>query len=413
MNVLLITTTYPTPWRPRQGTFNETLVAGLRRFHQVHVIAPVPWTQRLHRPQMLASHRGGNDSGNIEHPISFYPPKILRHRYGRFLWHSIRHRVVQLGKEFRPDVVLGYWMHPDGDAALRAARYFGVPGIVVSGGSDLRGLTASTNRRKAVTRVLNTADHVVVVSEDLRRRAIEFGVDPDQVNVIRRGVRPNLFYPVPRGAARLAIDMPQDAIVLLWAGRLEPVKNPAMMLYAAQQWQRRWGERVRVLMFGDGSMRSELESLRRQLGLHDVVRIAPAVSQTELALRYKAADLTVLTSHSEGVPNVLLESIACGVPFVATNVGGVNEIATPDVDALIADGNVQQLVETVIQQIECPGRNRRHVERSFVPSDVSEMAGRFDTVIRRVVEAKPRGVFPLPAAAIARSESTQWTEAAG
>jgi teichuronic acid biosynthesis glycosyltransferase TuaC len=407
MKLLLITSTYPTPTRLRQGAFNETLVAALRENHRVHVIAPVPWSQVRPHPFIQLAAQPEQD-----YPISYYPPKLLRQCYGRFLWQSIRSTVTGLARRgFRPDAVIGYWIHPDGEAAVRAARYFDVPSLVMSGGSDLLRLPASPPRRQAVTRVLKSADRVIVVSQDLRRRAISLGANPEHVALIRRGIRRDLFYPVDRQAARRAAGLPADAIVLMWAGRLEPVKNPAMLLYAAREWHRRWGNRLQVLMYGDGSMRGELQQLRSELQLDDVVQMNPAISQTELALRYKAADLTVLTSHSEGVPNVLLESISCGVPFVATDVGGVGEIATDGLDALVGDGNIQQLVETVIQQVE--RSPQRLPSRQFQPPSVAAMAAECSELIKRTVIARSQHVLPMPASPIDIANATAWTEAAG
>jgi len=412
MNVLFISATYPTPRRPRQGAFNAALVSALQTHHDVRVIAPVPWTQAI-GGKATASRREhvGESRSSAEYPLSLYPPKLFRSSYGSFLWHSIRQSVRRLGKEFRPDVVFGYWLHPDGEAANRAARYFDVPSVVMAGGSDLRQLPATAARRRAVGRVLRQADRVIVVSEELRKRAISFGLNGDRVELIRRGVNRDLFYPVDRRLARAALGLPDDAVVLLWAGRLEPVKNPAMLLYAAREWQRRWGNRLRVLMFGDGSMQREISELRRDLQLEQVVQLHPAISQTELALRYKAADLTILTSHSEGVPNVLMESITCGVPFVATKVGGVEEIATPGLDALVGDGNIQQLIEAVIQRVECRGANNQH-QRQFVPPRIEQMADQFDNLIGRVTETHRRELLPLPLHPVP-TEASSWTEAAG
>ena len=102
-----------------------------------------------------------------------------------------------------------------------------------------------------------------------------------------------------------------------------------------------------------------------------------------MALRYNAADLTVLTSHSEGIPNVLLESISCGTPFVATDVGGVSEIASPNIDQLVADDDIEALVQAVVQRIESPSE----APRVFQPDGLAEMAARFNAVFDRTLLA--------------------------
>lgn len=373
MKILLITATYPTPARPRQGAFNRVLVESLRARHDVRVIAPIPWTQFPHRTSDPTS------DPTTRHPTYYYPPKVLRAHYHHFYWRSIGGALKGLEQDFSPDVVMGYWLHPDGAAAVRAAARYRVPSIVMSGGTDLRLLPREPQRRLAIQRVLENATRLVVFSRELADHADRLGVPPGKVDVVSRGVNRECFRRVDRAESRSACGMPQDAVVILWAGRFEEVKNPALLLHAAVRWKRAWGDSLRVILAGDGPLRKRLEPLRKQLGLHDVVQFAGDLSQSQLALHYSAADLTVLTSHSEGIPNVLLESIACGTPFVATNVGGISEIAAPGVDRLVPAGDVDALAETVIQSL----RAMPEARRTFVPTDPAGMTDQFDGVLAR------------------------------
>ncbi len=383
MNLLYIATTYPTPTSPRQGMFNRNLVDALRVNHQVRVVAPVPWVERLRKPESTSATATVESSSDVFHPTYIYPPKLLRNHYDGFFWRSIFPVLKRIQNTFTPDLVMGYWLHPDGRAALRAAEYFRVPCVVVSGGSDLRILPRTPGRRRAIQSVLADAQRLVVVSHDLAAQAIRLGMPTEKIDVVYRGVDHRCFHPSDRGDARDVCGLPRDALVLMWSGRLEPVKNPTLMLRAAQRWQLKWGDRLRILIAGDGSMRKELIKLRSRLGLDHCVRFEGNLSQPALAACYNAADAMVLTSHSEGIPNVLLESIACGVPFVATDVGGVSEIATPGVDRLVGDNDLDALVDAVVGQIDSPS----NAERDFVPDGLREMASRFEAVFHRVVSS--------------------------
>ncbi|MDV6029924.1 MAG: glycosyltransferase family 4 protein [Phycisphaera sp. RhM] len=383
MNLLYIATTYPTPTSPRQGMFNRNLVDALRVNHHVRVVAPIPWVERFRKPRSTSGSTA-ESSSDVFHPTYFYPPKLLRTHYDVFYWRSILPVLKQIQYTFTPDLVMGYWLHPDGRAALRAAEYFGVPCVVVSGGSDLRLLPQHPGRRRAIESVLSDAQRLVVVSRDLAAQATRLGMPPEKIDVVYRGVDHRCFHRSDRCDARDVCGLPRDAIVLMWSGRLESVKNPTLLLRAAQRWQLRWGDRLRILIAGDGSMRNELIKLRSRLGLDHCVRFEGNLSQQALAACYQAADAMVLTSHSEGIPNVLLESIACGVPFVATDVGGVSEIATPGVDRLVPDNDLDALVDAVVGQIESPSES----EREFVPDGLTEMASRFEVVFHRVVSSR-------------------------
>ena len=104
--------------------------------------------------------------------------------------------------------------------------------------------------------------------------------------------------------------------------------------------------------------------------------------QAELADWYRAADLTVLSSHSEGIPNVLLESLCCGTPFVATRVGGVAEIADERLHTLVPAGNPAALASGIVQRLLSP---RPHGLRPrFVPPSWEDSAGKLIDVIQEV-----------------------------
>ena len=302
--------------------------------------------------------------------------------------------IRQLEKSFIPDLVVGYWLHPDAAAAQFAADRFGVPCVALSGGSDLKRLTADPARKIQITKVLSKIDQLIVVSQDLAESAVRFGMPADKIDVIYRGVNKDCFQKSDRGLARSMCEVDQDAIVLLWSGRFEPVKNPLLMLRVVVKLVERWGDRLQVLIAGGGSMRREMVALRTELGLDKCVRFEGNLSQDELAVRYNAADLILLTSHSEGVPNVLLESMSCGTPFVATNVGGVSEIASPGVDRLVAPSDVESFADAVVQQIESSGDS----QRTFQPSGLNETSLQLEKVFSRTIDSARQRTSKMRAA---------------
>lgn len=380
MRILFITATFPTPQRPTQGAFNRELVRALSQQHEVRVVAPVPWPQRLRpAPGILRAAPGMAAGHGVAYPTSFYPPKMLRSHYGSFLWHSIRRAVDQLTVDFVPQIVLGYWSHPDGEAAVRAARRAGVPAVVIAGGSDLRLLTRDRRRRAAIGRVLDRAERVVVLSRELAEHTDRLGISRTKIDIIHRGVDRDRFCPGGASEARQTLGIGPCGPHVLWVGRLVDVKNPQMVLRAAVGWKRRWQSHLRVSIIGDGPLGPQLRRMACQLDVDDVCHFVGSVPHAQLPHWYRAADVTVLTSHSEGLPNVLLESIACGTPFVATDVGGVREIATPGADALIPAGNHEALVDQVLQLTQ----RTKLAKRIFEPDGLPAMAGRFTEALHR------------------------------
>lgn len=379
MKLLLITSTYPTPNAPHQGVFNGQMVAALSRLHAVRVIAPIPWTSNPLWKKNSPSRKSMGNTKNVIHPTFYYPPSILRWTYGFWYWLSIRKSLLHLTADFRPDAILGYWAHPDSEAAVRAARLFKVPAVVMVGGSDIRILAKTGRRRKVIQSVLTQANRVIAFSADLARHVVDLGVPSDRVDVVYRGVDHNIFKSRDRSEARKSLGIDGESIVLVWVGRLVDVKNPGMAIQATAKWKQLYGDRFRLVMIGDGVLKSGLERLADQLGTRQNISFLGSIPHAQIASWFQAANLTILTSHSEGVPNVLLESIACGTPFVATDVGGVREIADPHSDHLIAAGDEAALEAVVAAKLADTNVYQR--ERST--NDVHALASRITEILER------------------------------
>lgn len=151
--------------------------------------------------------------------------------------------------------------------------------------------------------------------------------------------------------------MAADTTALVWVGRMEPVKGLDVLLRAFAR-VRATAPAVQLHLVGDGSLRPKLEALAAELQVRDGVHFAGSVAPESLGHWYRAANLTVLSSHSEGLPNVLRESAACGTPFVSTDVGGVSEIADPDHDRLVPKADPAAFAAAVLDQLNRPAPTR-------------------------------------------------------
>ena len=114
------------------------------------------------------------------------------------------------------------------------------------------------------------------------------------------------------------------------------------------------GHNFRLVVVGQGPLRPALEQLAVQLGIADRVRFAGSLAQTELPRWYRAADVFVLPSHSEGVPNVLLEASACGTPWVASRVGGIPEIAHLGTSRMVTPNTPGELAQAIREALTAP-----------------------------------------------------------
>jgi len=158
-----------------------------------------------------------------------------------------------------------------------------------------------------------------------------YDATPDKVNTVAPGVDLDLFAPGDRYAARAALGIRPDAVVLAFVGRIQPLKAPDVLLRAAAELLARGAvsrERLTVVVAGGPSgtgleAPTSLQELAGSLGIADVVRFLPPRQGAALVDVYRAADVVAVPSHNESFGLVALEAQACGTPVVAAAVGGL------------------------------------------------------------------------------------------
>jgi glycosyltransferase involved in cell wall biosynthesis len=387
MKILLVTTVFPTPLQPNKGAFNREMVRALGASHEVQVIAPVAWpiAYRARREGQTWERARRLDDVEVRHPVYYYTPKLLRPHYGAFFWWSIRRTVNQMLRDFEPDVVIGYWAHPDGQAAVHLARRLGVPAVVMVGGTDVLVLGHEARRRQAIRRVLDDADAIVAVSQDLKRALEGWELPGSKVHVVRRGIDVARFKPGDRDAARRRLGITPAARALLWVGHMVPVKGVEVLIEACAEAATLTD--FHLYLVGNGPLSSKLQRRSVELGIERRVTFVGYVPHADLPDWYRAADLMVLPSHSEGIPNVLLESIASGTPFVASRVGGIPEIADPLLDRLVAPADARALAHALVDSLTAPSRLER---RTLSIGTATDAAERLLDVLASAVEGRRR-----------------------
>lgn len=169
-------------------------------------------------------------------------------------------------------------------------------------------------------------DAFVAISDEIRDGLLRDGIEPGRIHRIDNFVDTATFHPpAPGEKERLKEKLGYAGqLLVLYAGRLVPRKGVDHLLHAWARVASAHPE-ARLLLLGEGPLREELEALSRNLGVADSARFGGAVSNVPEYLR--AADLFVLPSLQEGMPNSLLEAMGCGLPCVATRIGGVVNVA--------------------------------------------------------------------------------------
>jgi len=257
-----------------------------------------------------------------------------------------------LFRERAVDIVHAY-LYDASLAARVAARISRVPVVLTSTRASLGYLpkiawwldriTARWSQR--IIAVSNgTADFIV------RRE----GIPAEKVVVIPNGVDVSLFHPGDRRAARANLAIPQDAFVVACVGRLREQKGHRYLLDALDA-VRSEIPSILCLIAGEGPLSGQLEARAQLLGLAGVCRFLGLVNPIQHV--YEAADVLVLPSLYEGMPNVVLEAMATGRPVIATAVEGSTDLVVPSVTGiLIPAGNVGALATALLRLARDPDR---------------------------------------------------------
>ena len=352
MKVLILTNLFPTPWDPLRGAFNRQQFERLGQLHEVDVITAVDFRQRLgeQRGEVNASHL------HTDHFVFVFPPGIGRSLHAACWLLSLW---WQRGRQIRKahyDCMLVSWAYPDAAAAGWLARRLGIPYVVKVHGSDLNVQANHMLRRPQIRSALTGAAAVVAVSQALAAKAIALGTHPSNVHVIYNGVDASVFSPESRSESRARLGFSTYSPLLLFVGNLKASKGcldlleafPALL--AAQPL-------ARLVYVGTGAARAALLARAEALGCLDRVEFAGAVAHAELGDWFRAADVLCLPSHNEGVPNVVLEAMACGTPVVASYVGGIPEVV-PEYAGILVPPHQRQALSTAL--IDASARNWNH-----------------------------------------------------
>lgn len=315
--VLALTSLYPDSRRPGFALFSRRRLEAIAARSDLGLVAPIPCT--------LLARRGGQappPPGRLmERPVFWYVPGAMRGLQGRAFLTSAMPALTRMRDALGARVIFACWAYPDGWAGVRAGRRLGLPVVLQVMGSDLYQQAEDPARRPLIKEALAGADAVVAVSAPLARRALALGARRGRVFVVHNGVDTARFFPADRAQARAELGIPQDRRLLLFVGNLAPVKDPAMALKALSR-----VAGADLVLVGDGPLRPELRRMCGELGLSQRVCFAGARDNAAVARYLAAADALLLSSRSEGEPNVVLEALASGRPVAAFAVGGVPDL---------------------------------------------------------------------------------------
>jgi len=332
--VLVFSSLFPNTAQPAAGVFiRERMFRVASRRHLV-VVAPRAWFPgqsllRLFRPHFrpYAVKVESMSGVSVHRPRYLSFPGVLKSLDGFSMAVSTWWMVRRLIRDHQINVIDAHFAYPDGYAASLLARWTGLPMTLTLRGQEAR--QSTTPLRSYLQAAMRGAARIVTVSDALRALALQLGEPSERLQVIGNGIDTDKFSAMGKAEARQRLGLPADARVLVTVGTLIERKGFHRVIETIPRLLSAYPQLQYLVVGGagpEGDFSQRLKAMVQERGLGDRVHFLGALPPEELKVPLSAADVSVLASGYEGWANVLLEAMACGLPVVATDVGGNSQV---------------------------------------------------------------------------------------
>jgi len=322
VKILSFSYCFPSKTNPNWGIFVFQRIKALSKLVDLQVCSPVPWFPFL-APGGKIVH--GNWKGlEISRPRFFYTPKIFKNNDARFYARGILPWLKKLCRTWQPHILDAHFIWPDGVGISLIAKDLGIPYVITLRGKLFECMKEPSQVRQCAE-ALKGASAVISVSSGLADAAIELGADPARVSVIPNGVDAENFNIKDKNTCRKDLGLPEDKTILVTVAHLGHRKGHHEVIRALAGLP----EDVFLVLVGGPAQGGSHETIMAEAeksGVETRVILAGPQPYDQVARYFSAADASVLASYREGCPNAVLESLACGTPVIATDVGAVRDI---------------------------------------------------------------------------------------
>ncbi len=385
MKVLFVSNLFPDQHEPYRGLDNATVLHRLTPECEIRVLAlrpSLPFKRRVSQP------RSGDEALNPSYLPVPYVPKIGGPVNHLLAARALREPLREMRRKFAFDVVLGSWIYPDCCALSLLAEELQFPFVAIAQGSDVHQYLRMPVRRRIISQCLPRARHVITRSGELARLLGDAGIDLDKAGPVYNGIDFERFSPGSAEETRKALGLPVHVPVILFVGNFLPIKNPLHLVEAHAEICRDQQLAGAILvMVGGGPLEAEIRRKADALGFGKQVILAGRHDAANVARYMQAADLLCLPSQNEGVPNVILEAFACGLPVVASRVGGIPEVHSGDtMGRLFEAGNHAELCAALRDVLLTPP-DRQAIHRHALQFSWDRAAASYLEILRRAADS--------------------------
>lgn len=348
IKILVLSSLFPSPASPNSGIFiKEQLKEIMKLCSVIGVVSPKPWLPKI------KDNPKEEVWGDIKifRPRYFMIPKLTVYLNGFFYFISV-YLFLRRMKEFIDfDILHVHFAYPTGFAGVLLGKILKKKVILTVRGTDINSFPENRILRIFIKYTLTNVEETIAVSNALKKEVAKMDVAVNKVTVIPNGVNLNLFKPMPKRDARKELGLDNHYNIILFVGNLEKVKGLEYLLRAFKEiCNSNVIDNTILVLIGTGSLYNLINKMIDDYGIQDCVMLKNHIPHEGIPLWINASDVLCLASLSEGRPNVLYEAIACGIPVVATNVGGISEIiASKELGELTPSKSANDLKDALIR----------------------------------------------------------------
>jgi len=348
-SMLIITNLYPVPWGPNRASFNKQQFDFIAAERRVKIVVLLPWTEWLkHRKDCLASD-------DLKYCPYFYIPKFGRRLVPWFQSFSLFFLLPWMKKQQASQLYTS-WGFPDAVSASIINKWLKLPLFIKVHGTDVNENTLYSARKALMKKWLSKASKIFCASQALADTLASIGIPENKLAVNYNGVNAEVFFPS---------ETEDTSTNIIFVGSLIPTKGVNELLNAFISLQKTMPN-VTLDIIGEGPLKAYLVNKAEELQLN--INVHGSLPLTNVAQKIRTSTLLVLPSYREGVPNVLLEAFASGIPVVSTIVGGIPEVVNDNVGLLVEPKNADELEKAI----------HTALNTSWNKSDIIEHAKQFD-----------------------------------
>jgi glycosyltransferase involved in cell wall biosynthesis len=331
MRVLEVCQEFPNRYYPQLGTFIKQSIDSIASQNvDITVVSPkplvIPFSALPYHNFSKLPRIEHTEKYSIHYPRYIYavPKKYFYPITGISYAHFVSRYAIKNIKP-KPDLIHAHFSYPDGFGMIGLAKKWKIPLVISALGTIERKVAyEGSHTSRLIIETMNFADRVLSVSEDLKLHIVNLGINENKVIVVPNGVDTEKFKPLGKENARNLLNLPVDKNIVLFVGALRGIKGVDYLIEAAKNFV---NTNTELYMVGrDDGLKKNLLKMAYELKITDLVKFIGPVNHEDIPLWISASDILVLPSLSEGRPNVVLEALACEVPVVATDVGGIPEL---------------------------------------------------------------------------------------